>query len=62
MIDRAVETALHNSGHKAINDVVVILAAATHDVAVAELKNKFLYKPQIVWMSKASWKFNISVN
>ena len=47
MIDRAVETALHNSGHKAINDVV-ILAAATHDVAVAELKNKFLYKPQIV--------------
>ena len=48
MIDRAVETALHYSGHKAINDVVLILAAATHDVAVAELKNKFLYKPQIV--------------
>ena len=48
MIDRAVETALHYSGHKAINDVVLILTAATHDVAVAELKNKFLYNPQIV--------------
>ena len=48
MIDRAVETALHYSGHKAINDVVVIFAAATQDVAVAEPKNNFLYKPQIV--------------